>query len=322
MKASVIGTGFGSKVVAVMYQKAGIEVVEIASPRDDAAVKRCCTAKVDFVSIHSPPFMHRAHVLLALENKRNVVCDKPFGKSAAEAREMLAAAEAAGVIHLLNFEFRQEDQREKIQELLDQGAIGKPHHIQWNAIMSWSRAPLRRYGWLWNRELGGGWVGAFGSHVIDAMRCWFGEIATASGTCRTELPTRPDANGVEQVCTAEDAFTGCFTFANGATAMVDASYASTLTRPYMIEIYGSEGALILKDNTELELRRTDKADQKFTFAPWAGDPHEPSFMKWAPVIQDAIRNKRQIAPSFRDGVACAEVMDKLRANAVWVRQAV
>src|ERR1700756_4771292 len=122
MKAVVIGTNFGAKVVAPAYQKAGFEV-EVVSPRDTEAVKRACAEPVDLVSVHSPPFLHREHVLLAIESGRNVLCDKPFGISSREAREMLEAAENAGVLHFLNFEFRQESIRRKAKELLDQGAI-------------------------------------------------------------------------------------------------------------------------------------------------------------------------------------------------------
>ena len=86
----------------------------------------------------------------------------------------------------------------------------------------------------------------------------------------------------------------------------------------MIEIYGSEGALILTGSNRLELKRTDKADQQFDFPVWQGDQHEPAFTNWSYLLQSAIRDRRQIAPSFRDGLACAEVMDKLRHNAVWL----
>jgi len=317
VRASIIGTGFGSRVVAAMYKTSGIDVVEVVSPRDSAAVKRACAAPVDLVSIHSPPFLHREHVLMALDKKRNVVCDKPFGKSVAEARDMLAAAEAAGVIHLLNFEFRHEPSRVKAKQLLDQGAIGTRRHVQWTSMMPGSRNP---YGWLWNRELGGGWIGAFGSHAIDAMRWWIGEIKTVSGVCRTEIPRRPDKSGIEHACTAEDAFTACFTFSNGATAMLDTGFAAAVNRPYTIEILGSEGVLSMNFGTELHLMRADGANQSFRFPEWQNDMHEPAMLPWAATIKEAIQNRRQIAPSFKDGLACAEVMDKLRANSVWVKR--
>lgn len=318
MKAALIGTGFGARVVAPIYRKLDIEV-ELVSPRDDAAIARACAA-ADFVSIHSPPFLHKKHVLIALEHRRPVLCDKPFGLDAAEARDMLAAAEAANVPNFLNFEFRQEEIRKKAKELIGQGAIGAIRHIQCVAMMSYSRQPLMRYRWLWNRELGGGWVGAFGSHLIDALRWWAGEIETATGICRTEIPYRPDADGNMQFCTAEDSFTACFTFASGATAVIDAGYAAAVTRPYSIEIFGTEGVLAMDQATKLELKRTDKQDQHFEVPPYAGDPHEPALLPWATLIRDAVRERRQIDPSFRDGLACAEVMEKLRANAAWVTQ--
>jgi predicted dehydrogenase len=317
MKASIIGTGFGRAVVAKMYEQVGIEVAMVVSPRDAEAVKQACAAPVDFVSIHSPPFMHCEHVMLALAHGRDIVCDKPFGRNAAEARQMLAAAEAAGVIHLLNFEFRQDEARIKAKALIDQGAIGKVHHLVWTGFASGSRVPLRNYGWLWNRELGGGWIGAFGSHVIDAMRWMIGEIELASGICWTELPTRPDADGVEQICTAEDSFSACFTFANGASGTLATGIASAVSRPPAIEIFGAEGVISIEGGNKVELRRTDKADQSFDFS-GRGDMFSGPYARWANKIIEAVRDRRQIEPSFRDGVACAEVMDKLRANAVWL----
>jgi predicted dehydrogenase len=72
---------------------------------------------------------------------------------------MLAAAEAAGVIHLLNFEFRHDAARKRMKRLIDEGAVGTPRHVCWTMYSSGSRTPLRRHGWLFDAALGGGWVG-------------------------------------------------------------------------------------------------------------------------------------------------------------------
>jgi predicted dehydrogenase len=187
-------------------------------------------------------------------------------------------------------------------------------------MMAGPRNPLKPYGWLFNREQGGGWIGAFGSHAIDAMRWWIGEIASVSGICRTDVPRRPDKNGVEQTCTAEDSFTACFTFTNGVSGMLDTGFTAAVNRPYAIEIMGSEGVLSMNFGSELHLLRADKADEHFNFPPWKNDMHEPAMLPWAATIQNALHERRQIAPSFKDGVACAEIMERLRNNAVWVRQ--
>src|SRR3954452_19360932 len=183
MRAAVIGSGFGERVVAGVYTAEGIDL-DVVPPRDPDAVRAAIAAPVDLVSVHSPPFMHAEHVGWALERGRDVLCEKPVGRSADEGRPMLQAAQAADVLHFLNFEFRQEPTRVALRNILDEGRIGEPVHLQWSAFNSGSRRPLRRYGWLFDREAGGGWIGAFGSHVIDTIRWMIGEINDATADVR------------------------------------------------------------------------------------------------------------------------------------------
>ncbi|MBL7494252.1 Gfo/Idh/MocA family oxidoreductase, partial [Frankia sp. AgB1.9] len=85
MKVVVIGTGFGTRVMAGAYEEAGFSV-EAVSPRDADALSR--VKAVDLVSVHAPPFLHRDYVLAALDSGAAVLCDKPFGRNADEARVM------------------------------------------------------------------------------------------------------------------------------------------------------------------------------------------------------------------------------------------
>jgi predicted dehydrogenase len=186
MRVAIVGAGFGARVVAAVFRDEGVEV-DVVSARDHAAVRAAIAAPVDLVSVHSPPFLHAEHVGWALEQGRDVLCDKPFGRSADEARAMLADAERAGVLHLLNFEFRQEPTRVALRQVVADGRIGDPVHLHWAAFNSGSRRPLRQYGWLFDRDLGGGWIGAFGSHVIDTIRWLLGEVTDATATRRTDI---------------------------------------------------------------------------------------------------------------------------------------
>jgi predicted dehydrogenase len=314
MKASVIGTGFGSRVFAPVYADLGIEV-EVVSARDEDAVRRACTAPVDFVSVHSPPFLHRDHVLMALEEGNNVLCDKPFGRSAAEAREMLVAAQAAKAVHLINFEFRHDPARQQIKQWIDQGAIGPVHHVAWTLYSDGSRG--RRYGWLFDKDAGGGWIGAYGAHVIDALRWMVGEIGSVEGMCRTDIRSRTARSGESVSCTAEDAFTATILFEDGATGLIDTCFGNSEYRPQRIEVLGTDGAILLDGVTDLQLRIQGQEAERLSFEPPPGDPHEPSFRKWAAVAKKAFQEREQIRPSFEDGLACAVVIDDLRAKAVW-----
>lgn len=317
MRVAIVGAGFGARVVADVFQDAGMDV-DVVSARDADAVRAAIAAPVDLVSVHSPPFLHTEHVGWALDAGHAVLCDKPFGRSTAEAEAMLAAAETAGVVHLLNFEFRQDPTRAALQRVATSGQIGELVHLHWTAFNAGSRRPLRNYGWLFDRELGGGWIGAYGSHAIDTVRGIMGEITDATGICRTDIPERPDADGVMHRCTAEDAFTATLRLASGATATIDSAFAAPVNVSPRITVIGTEGIAELIGASELRVRRAGEKETVETFERFEGDPHLPAMRPWAAIVRDAVQEQRQIAPSFADGVACARVMDALRANATWL----
>jgi len=314
VRVGIVGTGFGARVVAPAFAGAGMEVVDVVSPRDDAAVAELCRRDVDLISIHSPPFMHATHVGWALDAGRAVLCDKPFGRSAAEAAAMVDAAAAAGAVNLLNFEFRHEPARVRVKQLLDDGTIGTPEHLQWSAITSGSRVPLRRHGWLFERAPGGGWIGAWGSHAIDAVRWLLGEITEAGAHCRTIITTRPDRDGVMQPCDAEDAFTAWMAVEGGATVGIDTSFAAAATLPTHVVVCGSEGTIDVTNDHRIVVRRIDGTKEEISLDARTGDPHAGALGAWALVVRDAVAEGRQVAPSFADGLACARVMDALRSG--------
>ncbi|MGD0392959.1 MAG: Gfo/Idh/MocA family oxidoreductase, partial [Acidimicrobiales bacterium] len=190
LRIGIIGTGFGSRVVAGAFRGSGCDVVEVVSARDVAAVRSLCRSDVDLVAVHSPPFLHAEHVGGAIDAGHAVLCDKPFGTSMDEATAMTEAAEAAGVLNFCNFEFRCQPARLAMRRLLEAGAIGPPEHLAYTAFTSGSRTPLRPWGWLFDRSLGGGWIGAFGSHAIDLIRWLLGDVTRAGAVSRIGIGER------------------------------------------------------------------------------------------------------------------------------------
>jgi predicted dehydrogenase len=314
MKALVIGTGFGAHVIVPIYEELGIETV-VVSPHDGEVVREACAGDVDLVSIHSPPFLHYRHVMWALDNGRAVLCDKPFGRNATEACAMRDRAAELGLPHFLNFEFRFAPSRVKLKALLDEGAIGELKHVNWQFFGNGLRKQSHR--WLFDADLGGGWLGMYGSHVIDTLRGLCGrEVVDCGGVSRVETPMRPAKQDGPVPSTAEDAFSAWFVFANGVTANFDTAYSAPISFPQRILLLGSEAALELVGEQTLLLRRAGEEDRSFAFAPPVGDPHLDPLRPWLTRVRDALRDGRAIAPNFDDGVATAEVMDRLRANFV------
>lgn len=304
MRVAVIGTGFGKNAAAPAYAGLGFDV-EVISPRDEAAVKTALASDIDLVSVHSAPFLHLEHVSAAIDRGHAVLCDKPFGRNTAEAVTMRDEARDAGVLHFLNFEFRCNESWARLKELADSGAIGVPRHLSWTFFGSGLRG--RKPGWINDRELGGGWIGAYGSHLIDFTRHLFGsEIADCGGITRTDIP---DA-------TAEDGYSAWFVMANGGTATHDTGFAAAVPSAPSATLIGSEGTIELTADTTLVVRRQGADPQTAEFAPPRRRAPQHALTTFFGQVAEALRTGNQIAPSFDDGVAVAQAMDRLRTKAV------
>ena len=316
VRVGIIGRGFGARVVAPVFGKTeGCEVVDVVSPRDGAAVRDLCRrADVDLVSVHSPPFLHLDHVRQAVQAGRAVACDKPFGRNADEATAMCDLAGEAGVVNIVNFEFRYDAVREQLRTLVQDGAVGVPQHVQSTMFTAISRTPLRPYGWLFDRERGGGWIGAFGSHVVDFARWTFGEIVGVSAELRTTVAERPDTDGTLRPCTAEDGFVATLRSEGGVTITIDTSFASPVDRPASTVVIGTDGVLETDGSERITLHTATGEPQDFEPNPEGADVYALPMQRWAAAVRDAVRagEVEPGTPTFADGLACARVMDRMR----------
>ncbi len=317
VQVGVIGTGFGARVVAPTFADTdGCEVVDVVSARDDAGVAELCeNADVDLICVHSPPFLHASHVRRAISTGHAVLCDKPFGLNANQAQTLLAAAEAAECLHLVNFEFRFDPTRVLVRDLISDGTIGEPEHVQWTHLSAGSRQPLRSHGWLFDHQAGGGWVGAWGSHAVDFLRWVFGDVVEAHGQCRTTIAERPDATGAPRRCDAEDGFNAALRLTGDVTVSIDSSFAAPVSLAPRLVIVGTGGILECVADARVVVRGTDGQRQEFT-ADVGADRHGEPMRRWAIVVRDAVVDGLGApeAPTFADGLACARVLDQLRAG--------
>lgn len=125
LRGAMIGTGsiaahhmLGWKAVP------GVEVVALANRTRDKAVslgrefgvseghvysdyrEMLAREELDFVDVATAPHFHREAVLAAAGRGVHVLCQKPFAGSVEEAREMVAACNAAGVRCVVNENWR------------------------------------------------------------------------------------------------------------------------------------------------------------------------------------------------------------------------
>lgn len=324
MRVGVIGRGFGERVVAPAFAATdGCEVADVVSARDERGVRELCARRdVHLVSVHSPPFLHARDVRLALEAGHAVLCDKPLGTSAAVARTMYEDARASGVVHLVNFEFRFDPVRRALRDAIASGAAGRVEHVQWTHLSAGSRVPLRPYGWLFRRDLGGGWIGAWASHAVDTLRFLFSDaVHVVAAAPRTTITQRPDADGTLRDCDAEDGLAALLTVGDDVAVTIDSGFAAPVTTIPRLVVTGSAGILEDVGDRRLVLRTgagagSEDVDVGVETGPAAGDRHAGPMARWVELVRDSVRDgvAPDGAPTFADGLACARVLDGLRAG--------
>ena len=248
--AVVVGTGFGLFTHTRALQAAGFEVKAIigrdlkktqerAAPLGlkgaDNLVETLKDESIKLVTVATPPHTHYKPVMEAIAAGRNVMCEKPFAKDLAQAREMLRAAEKAGVHHMLGAEFRFETAQAHLARVVKQGLIGKPLHflrIYHQPGLQDPNEPLAA--WWEDENQGGGFLGAFGSHMFDQARVMFGEFKHVSAQLQTLAPGRP-------TMTADDCYSVQFVAENGTKGMIMATNASPGPLVMATKVTGTEG---------------------------------------------------------------------------------
>jgi predicted dehydrogenase len=227
MKVGIIGASFAKAAyLPALRHVPGAEVVALASARMESARNAAAEFLVphayddweamlashdfDLVCIATPTLLHEAQTLAAIAAGAHVLCEKPTAIDAGEAARMLAAAETAGRVHMIDHELRFNPNRMRIAELISEGALGEIRHVDISNIgKTWTDPASRPSGDWWSlAEKGGGRLGANGSHQIDLLRWWLGEVAWVSGAAPVMVPDRFDPTTGESWTATADARDG------------------------------------------------------------------------------------------------------------------
>ena len=270
MKVGIIGASFAKAAyLPALRHVPGAEVVALASARMESAQAAAAEFGVphayddweamltshsfDLVCIATPTVLHEAQALAAIAAGAHVLCEKPTAMNAGEAASMLQAAEAAGRIHMIDHELRFNPNRMRIAELIAEGALGEIRHADISNVgTTWGDPASRPEGDWWSlAEQGGGRLGANGSHQVDLLRWWLGEVAWVSGAAPVMVPDRTDkSTGNAWTATADDVAFFTLEMASGAVVQVFMSGVAAHGMGNATRIFGSRGTITLSNDDE------------------------------------------------------------------------
>ena len=344
-KVGIIGIGFGSQVYVPAFASEGWDVVALCSRHADKARKAADAAGVpdihtdpleligrpdiDAVGIVTPPGAHHDLTLAALAAGKHVMCEKPFALDTAQAAAMRDAAERSGKTAMIGHEFRHTPQRAYIKALLDDGYIGRFQLCTIELFLDRYVTPQPRPStWMAREAEGGGILGALGSHYIDGLRHWFGDVRAATGKLLTLRPDLTDAaTGQTIKAETDDAFVFTLEFASGGIATMIASFAATPARGARLAVMGDAGTLIaeqpgpnpMEDGVVVASRNGSPLQplptpSRYTPFTDARDHRLMAFRMLVREFNDGIARGTSPAPNFTDALRCQEVLDAVRES--------
>ncbi len=203
---------------------------------------------IDLIDISTPSDTHCPVAIAAAEHGKHIFCEKPLARDLSEARRMLAAVRQAGVIAMVNFNYRRVPAIQLAKQLIDEGRIGQIYHWRCVYLQESGADPQRPMTWRQQREhAGSGAVGDLGVHVIDLARFLVGDITTVTGLTTTFIKQRPIAGAEDQIGTVDvdDAALWLARFTNGAIGSFEVSKLARGRRNYnSLEINGSKGSIV------------------------------------------------------------------------------
>ncbi|UCQ36236.1 Gfo/Idh/MocA family protein [Edwardsiella piscicida] len=282
VRIGLIGTGYIGRAHAIAYAQAPVvfnlrgrlvrEMVAEVTPA--LAVARAqafgfnratgdwralvADPNVDVVDICSPNHLHKAMALEAIYHGKHVYSEKPLALNAVDAREMVEAAQRAGVKTLIGFNYMKNPTASLAKEIISRGEIGEVIHFYGTHNEDYMADPLAPIHWHCLRKTAGfGALGDLAAHIVNMAHYLVGDIEQVCGDLKIVVPERPAYAGSSQRVAVEneDQAHAMVRFANGAQGVIEASQVACgrkMGLSYVIT--GTKGALRFTQERMAELQ--------------------------------------------------------------------
>jgi len=300
LSAALVGTGFIAAVHVDALRRLGVDVLGVVGSSPDRAAEAGLgnvygslgelleDDRIDVVHLTTPNHLHYPQVKQALAAGKHVVCEKPLALTAAESRELVELADAAGVVHCTNFMARFYPLVQQARSLLHEGSLGEIWNVHGSYLQDWLLRPTD-WNWRLEPERGGELraIGDIGSHWLDLVQFVTGSrIVEVFADLQTVIPVRrrpvgpvqtfaqTEAEGEDVAIATEDLAHVLLRFEGGARGAVVISQVSAGRKNMLsFELDGADAALAWNSERaeELWLGRRDRPNELLL--------RDPSLMK-------------------------------------------
>ena len=296
---------------------------------------------IDLIDIATPNDTHAEIAIAAASAGKMVMCEKPLGRTAAEAEQMVSAVERAGVRNMVWYNYRRVPAVTLLKALLDEGRFGRIFHYRAKFLQDWTISQDLPQGGagLWRLDAsvaGSGVTGDLLAHAIDTALWLNGGIREVSAMTETFIKERTHSlTGKVQPVKIDDASAFLARFENGSLATFEATrYARGHKALYTLEINGERASAMWDLHDLHRIQYFDYGDES-QLRGWRSihvtDSEHP-YMKrwWVPGLQigyehtfihqfadflTAAGDHKDAAPTFRDALETDRVTDAVLESA-------
>ena len=282
---------------------------------------------VDVVAVSVRVPSHRAVVLAALAAGKHVYCEWPLGRNLQEDRELLSAAESAGVRHLVGLQARVSPSVNYVKDLVAQGHLGRVLSATM-AVTAASRPPSTDSAFMLERANGMNPLTIAGGHTLDVLRYCLGELRVLSAFEVNQQPQVTTASGETLTKSTLDQLVLCGVIGDDLAVSYQLRGGGIPTEPrFSFEVHGEEADVVLTSlptTTESMQRQQLKVARRAPTGELV-DLQIPDTYRWVPpetppgapfnVAQMYMRLARAIDegvpadPGFEVGVSCHELLE-------------
>ena len=258
--------------------------------------------ELDVIHVLTPNKSHAPISIAAMKAGKHVMCEKPMAKTAADAKAMLDASRQTGMKLTVGYQSRHRNDAVYLKKMIEDGELGEIYYARAHAIR---RRAVPTWGVFLNEEeQGGGPLIDIGTHALD-LTLWemnnYAPACVVGKTYRKLADTKDAANAWgpwdPDKFTVEDSAFGFITMKNGATIVLEASWAlnSLDVGEATTTLCGTRAGADMKDGLRIN---GEKNSRMYTMKPdlnaggvafYSGETEEPHDRE-ARLFYEAIEN--------------------------------
>jgi predicted dehydrogenase len=296
---------------------------------------------IDLIDIASPNDTHAEIAIAAAKAGKIVMCEKPLGRTSAEAVAMVNAVESANVPNMVWYNYRRVPAVMLLKQLLDEGRLGRIFHYRAKFLQDWTISQDLPQGGegLWRLDAavaGSGVTGDLLAHNIDTALWLNGPIHELTAMTETFIKQRKhNLTGKVEAVAIDDASVFLCRFQNGSLATFEATrYARGHKALNTLEINGEHGSAMwdlhdlhriqwfdhrdegrLRGWRNIHVSDGDHPYMKHWWVPGLQIGYEHTFIHQVADFLEALASGKPAAPTFRDGLATDYVTDAVLRSA-------